>query len=241
MIDVIYTLTNRSKSRDDFELRYSLRSLEVQPWVRDVYCVGHCPDWFLGNHVECPDPYNISKDANIINKIMLMCSKKEISQKFVVNSDDQYFLEVIDPEILENPPLDPPVRRGTYYGRGNGNSWHSRVVSTVDWCANNGYMDTIYDSHRPYMVDKELYIDALSRVAWGWGNGFTTHVYFNIIGAIPGRDSGKTERIKGPMMFKDIKKVCSGATFLNHNDSGLTPDMRKYLQEKFPTPSRWEK
>ena len=100
MMDVVYTIGNFGKHGDGFELRYSLRSIEEQDWVRNIYILGNCPD-FLKNvkHIPCPDHYRKSKDANIINKVLMACSY-DVSDDFIVNSDDHYILKKIDREEL---------------------------------------------------------------------------------------------------------------------------------------------
>lgn len=240
MMDVVYTLANKSKFKDDFELRFSLRSVARQPWVRQVYIIGHCPRWARNVvHIPCPDPYPGNKDANIINKIIRAVCRPQLSDPFIVNSDDQYFLRVLDsPEILEAPPTDF-YKYKNYQVKQRANNWHKRVAETIGWCKQNGYPEHIYDSHRPYLVRKSDYIQYMCLAPWGRANGLTTHVYLNICGVTPA-NIDRTERIKTPDTLKGIKRAIVGAMFLNHNDAGLNPAMKEFLREWFPEPSPWE-
>ena len=243
MIDAVYPLNNSSKFKDDFELRYSLRSLMLQDWIGNVFLVGHCPEWSKDVvHIPCGDIYLACKDASIINKILLACSNRQLDDPFLVNSDDQYFLRPICVEDLE-PMLEDPSPFAEYKFKAGINSWHRRVVETVQWCAKHGYPDWIFQSHAPYLVNKEAYIGAMCKVPWGRENGFTTHVYLNLTQKEhPQKEpKGRTIRLKGRVQAIDIDKQVERATFLNHNDEGLTPNVKAFLEKRFPIKSKWEK
>ena len=242
MIDVIYPLMNASKFGDDFELRYSLRSLMLQNWVKNVYLIGHCPKWVKGIiHIPCGDPYVACKDANIINKVILGCSQKGISENLLINSDDQYFLNPID---IDNviPLIENPCRFNEYKFKAGINTWHKRAVDSVKWCKENGYPDWILQSHTPYVINKHEYVDAMSKVTWGKGNGFVTHVYFNLTEKEePVKEyHGQTLRLKGRIQSSELKKQIEKAMFFNFNNDGLTLPVKNFLEDYFPVPSRWE-
>jgi hypothetical protein len=243
MMDVVYPLANASKFHDDWELRYSLRSLMLQDWVSEIYLIGHCPEWVKDVvHVPCFDPYTSCKDANIINKILLVCNDPDLTDMFLVNSDDQYFLKAINEEELV-PVLENPSRLQEYRFKSGIHNWDKRVISTITWCRKHGYPDHIFQSHIPYCVNKHSYPVAMSKVAWGQGSEFTTHVYLNIAMATqPQKEPvGRTIRVKAHTDAQYLRQAAKGATFLNHNDNGLTPILKNYLEEHFPNKSRWEK
>jgi hypothetical protein len=240
MLDVAYPIANKSKAGDDFELRYSLRSLEQQNWVKDVYLIGHCPKWVQEIiHYPCSDPYTNTKDANIINKIMLASSIPGITENFVVNSDDQYFLKPIAEEDLF-PVLENPYRMDELKRKCGQNTWFRRVVDTANWCKARGYSDWVFQCHIPYVVNKYDYPQCMSQLAWGQGNGFTTHAYLNMtLKEEPVKEpAGRTIRVQGRIM--DLSHT-RNATFLNHNDAGLTGQLISFIENRFPDKSRWEK
>ena len=243
MIDVVYPIANMSKGRDDFELKYSLRSLMLQNWVGNVYLIGHRPKLAESViHIPCGDPYIACKDANIINKIMVACAAPGISKTFMVNSDDQYFLKAVDVEDLY-PVLEDPCRLSEFKARTGVNCWYKRVIDTVRGCVNEGFPDWIFQSHIPYLVDKQDYIPAMAQIPWGRSTGFTTHAYLNMTYKFhPTKEAkGRTLRVKGRMDEAEFRKTVKQATFLNHNDAGLTPLVKNFLEEYFPVPSRWER
>jgi hypothetical protein len=245
-MDVVYPISNQSKDRDDFELRYSLRSLEIQPWVDKVILVGHLPGWAQGViHIPCPDPYVYCKDANIINKILRACVWDKLSKTFVVNSDDQLFLKPVTEEQME-PMIENSSSEAEYKVKAGTNNWFRRVQDTKYWCKQNGYDDFVLQSHCPYMVDKTCYPIIMCQLPWGRGNGFTTHVYFNIFNhekpIYKQEPMHRTIRIKQMLLKKGIETIVKkDSLFLNFNNTGLTSGLKAWIQERFPTPSRWEK
>ena len=119
-LDVVYPLAAMAKGPDDFELRYSLRSLEPQSWVGTVFIIGHKPAW-LKNAVHIPfaDQWNLNfKDKNIIKKMLRACTDERISDPFIANSDDQYWLKITEPRDMLIPPREnPPQMEKAIQGR----------------------------------------------------------------------------------------------------------------------------
>lgn len=242
-MDVIYPYANKSRSGDDWELRYSLRSLEQQPWVDSVYIIGYIPKWVKNViWIHCPDPYISCKDANIINKILVACADRAVSENFVVNSDDQYILKPIGEEDLK-AVIENPDRLKEYQRIATTNGWPKRLMDTVNWCKANGCDPWIFNSHIPYVVNKYDYPFCMCRLAWGQGNGYTTHAYLNMaLDYVPEKEPvGRTIRVKSRVNESDFKNKINDAMFLNHNDSGLITVVKTFLENRFPNKSRWEK
>lgn len=243
-MDVIYPLAPYSKARDDWELRYSLRSLDQQSWLGQVYIVGYLPRWCKGViHLPCPNNYQTCKDANLVNKILRACCEPDISEQFVVNSDDQLFLRRVEPGDML-PMLENENRMANYSQRdkyGN-NTWFRRVQDTMYWCRQHGYDESIFQSHTPYLVHRRKYPLAMTEAPWGWGNGLTTHVYFNLTGDFINQQEPltRTARIKHAMLAPALRATLKDATFLNFNDNGLNSHLKNWIEQRFPQPSRWE-
>ena len=235
-VDVVYPLAAQSKGRKDFELRYSLRSLAQQEWVGDVYLVGHKPGWVRDVvHIPCPDPY-VAKDANIINKILLAASAPGISEKIVVNSDDQYIMRPVT--LAELGPWCDPKSLPHAKSRLRHSRWCERLVETVAYCRDHGLPTFVLDSHIPYLVDRNAYRDALSRVTWGRGNGFVTHVYFNLTLPAAPPDIPHALAVHATAPMAAIPDPVPA--FFNHNDNGLSQRTQRWLESVFPDPSPWE-
>jgi hypothetical protein len=241
-VDVVYTLADLSKDGDDFELRLSLRSLARQSWVRNVYLVGHAPDWVRNVvHTPCPDPYAKAKDANIINKILYACTFPEISENFVVNSDDHYILHPISLAGL-GPWLENPSQYREALRLQSRSSWYHRLVETVALCKDKGWVTDSIECHIPYLVNKRRYQDLFATLPWGQGNGVLTHIYFMATLSEPPKNPGPKMvlRLKEDVDYPTLQRLTQGRTFFNHDNTGLSPGVKSWLEKLFPDPSKWE-
>ena len=254
-LDVVYPLSRMAKGPDDFELRYSLRSLDCQPWVGNVFIVGHAPPW-LKNATLIPfaDLWNNNfKDKNIIKKMLQACIDERVSDPFVANSDDQYWLKEIEPEQMvipprENPPqveVDAKNKRLNPY-RPFRNQWVARQSATVQYLKDRGKCSIYFDGHVPYLIEKEKYIKTMCHLPWEMGIGFLIVIYHGwnwreISGGIDIKDrDGVLVRIKREMECKEIEENIGDALFLNHNNRAFTEQMKHFLRKRFPDKSRWE-
>jgi len=241
-VDVVYPLAPLSKNGEDWELRYSLRSLAAQPWVGTVFLVGHRPDWAQNIvHVPCDDPHK-SKDANIIRKILYACRIPELSSQFVINSDDHYIMKILRLMDL-GPWLEHPSSLKDAYLKQAVSRWYIRLIKTVDYCNRRGFPQWVFESHIPYMVEKDRYIKTMLNIPFDKGIGLMTHVYYNLtldikpLKTIP----GSVVRLKSEKTYDEIKEMMKYCMFLNHNDTGLSDGLKQILSERFPEPSPWEK
>ena len=251
-IDVVYPLASISKGPDDLELRYSLRSLEGQAWVRNVFTIGYRPQWLKNaHHIDFPDPWNYNfKDKNIIKKMLRACVDDRVSDPFVANSDDQYWLKPVRPEDMMIPPRENPAQidldrtsktKGPF--RAWRNMWVKRQYETVEYLRKRGKATICFDGHVPYIVEKAKYLRTMNDIPWEMGNGFLIVVYhgYNWENGfhIEDRD-GVLKRIKSDCSCKMVEEAIGNALFLNHNNRGLGQGMREFLEKRFPNPSRWE-
>lgn len=241
-VDIVIPLANLSRNADDWELRYSLRSLAEQDWCGQIMVVGHLPKWVKGvRHIECPDPYNHAKDANIINKILRACADDLLSENFVVNSDDQFIVKKIGLEYL-GPWLEYPNPMDIAYAKRTSSLWHRRLVSTIEFCKAHNLPEWVFQCHIPYLVDKKKYVTAMSTVPWGKGNGLLTHLYFNLaLNVAPAVEMpGQTLRVTKNIQQPQFEKLIQRATFLNVNNQGLCEPVKNWVEKRFPEKSPWE-
>lgn len=231
MYDIVYPLAeNKSKYRDDFEIRYSLRSVEKFVNVGKVYIVGYKPEWLTNvEYIYCTDPYVI-KDANIINKILLACYNIE-SQEFIRMSDDEYFLNPYVPRTYAIGDLKNAKNEG----------WHKTSFNTRDILLSKGNTAINYDCHCPQLIDKDRFFAVLMNSSWAQGDGLLANSYFfnSMITKFHAPSiqpiAPKVNRFKSPQ----DEYVLDG-DFLNHNDAGLTPKLRSIIEGLFPEKSRYE-
>ena len=93
-MDIMYILGKESK-HNNFELRHALRSIEQNLQGLDrVFVIGDDPG-FLSDKVvfvPCPDPYK-QKHKNMLYKIQYCTEHTDISDMFIVSSDDIFVME----------------------------------------------------------------------------------------------------------------------------------------------------
>lgn len=248
-LDVVYTLRDASKHGDDFELRHSLRSIDKQSWLNRVILIGHRPKWVKNViHVPYEDLYpQKHKDKNIIFKVLRACAIPDITDRFIVWSDDIYALR---PLTLEDfgPWLEYPSQyekiKDTPIDQIN-STWKQRLVQTVEYCKRNGYPTFTPDFHVPYIVDKRLYLEVMLDIPWHIGNGLLTHVFMNVLvkrGKLkhPVLNKNVILRIQEDYSEEDLQLLLKNKLFLNHNNNGLGEGMKRFLEKKFFRKSSYE-
>jgi hypothetical protein len=247
-IDVVYPLNPMAKGPEDLELRYSLRSLDPQPWAGDVYVIGHRPPWLKNAlHIPMGDQWPVNfKDKNIIKKMLCACAEPRISDPFIANSDDQYWLKPINPGEMGIPPREFPAQMDRdRFGRVYRNGWVKRQALTVEFLKKNKRAEIRFDGHVPYLIDKGQYIRTMNQIPWEMGEGFLIVVYhgwnFHTDNGFKIEDrDGVLVRVKEDLKPEEIEERTAKALFLNHSNKGLSVGMKDFLKNRFPNPSRWE-
>lgn len=245
MIDIVYTLGDGS-IWDDNELKHSLRSVEENLIdLRQVFIVGHCPDFIDKskiNYIPCEDPYDRNKDANIINKLLRACADKRISDRFIFNSDDQYFMRPIksfemkyytDNDLFD---LDPLAKL---------NVWEMRARRTINKLSEMGLKQDCFEAHIPYVIDKDEYFNTMLNTDYGKRFGYTVNsIYMNAM-QVPREPITNTvrARIKEPIYsMKEVEEITKDVTYMNHNNPSIRNGvLKEFIENRFPKPSRYEK
>ena len=242
-MDVVYALGSGSCWQNN-ELRYSLRSIEENILnLGNVYVVGICPEW-LGNviHIPAQDPFNHNKDGNIISKVLKECSREELTKNFLFMNDDYVILNKVIIEDMKGWYINMMDQyKDCWYEK---NAWNKAVKRTMDYLKSKNLPLYHYDgAHCPQLYNKYTFQKVMNMVGWNGESCYTiSNLYLNVTGAEP----GNVIRIKAT--FQDeihnmdiIKKKCANAIFMSYNNSGLTDELKVFLQETFPDKSKYEK
>lgn len=157
-MDVVWLLGNGSK--DNQELRWSMRSFAknylcgASPWI-----IGTIPDWIDRRAVRCipwPDPYRKNKDANLLNKAIRLAFESELSDSFILCSDDHLLLRPSAPEDFgywHCGGLPRKLKPGF-------SEWKARLVNTSDRLRAQGFEDLNFEGHIPYPLRKSWVANA---------------------------------------------------------------------------------
>lgn len=239
MIDVMYPLGNGSHM-DDFELRYSLRSMEANLIdLGDVCIVGHKPEWCT-NVIWEPmgDPYKDNKAANIISKIMWFCNFRH-DRTFLRASDDQYLLKPIHSDNMR-PMYNWDMSK--YEKWDHSNKWHSLLIRTMQYLLTKNKTVYNYETHIPMKVEPWDFLHIMLKTDFGSASGYVTNsLYYNsflhMYNHVKIDPSTRAVFMDAETPFNITDKH----QYLCHNDSGLSYDLMNYLKAKFPKPSKYEK
>jgi hypothetical protein len=138
----------------DWELRMSMRSFWMhyrspsKPWI-----IGRIPEWISQEKVRClswPDPYRGRKDANLLHKALRLAMEPEISDPFLLCSDDHLLLQPSSPDDFKlwHRGLIPRLPEEGM------SPWQLRMVNTGVKLRNAGYPAFFFDGHVPYPLRK---------------------------------------------------------------------------------------
>ena len=102
-IDLLYVVGDNSRC-NDYELKYSLRSIEQYGRnIRNVYVVGNCPEWLSDEVIKLPcedffkgDIKQYQKAQNIAKKVLYAIDNSDIGEEFLVSMDDHYYTDDVD-------------------------------------------------------------------------------------------------------------------------------------------------
>lgn len=235
-MNFVYPLGSGSL-HDNLELKLSLRSIERHCKVGDVFIIGEKPLWLSHNayYIPYPDRSKHNKDGNMIQKIVKYCEVGWTDSFFVRMSDDQI--------VLADDPDFTPYHCGKLSDKASmsGGDWHKRAFVTMKMLDDNGYPTWNYDTHAPVLMFKsfiEKATDRIDKYFAFYDRGYVINsLIYNMVNERP-----------DPVPEKHVIRVLTadwiepeGYTFLNFNDYGFTDKLQKWLLNRFPEPSRFEK
>jgi hypothetical protein len=246
-VDIVVTLGTGSIN-NDAELRFMLRSLEENFLdFGTVWIIGHCPDWLDQSqvrHIQFPDPWH-HKDSNLICKVLRACVEPDLTDLFLIQSDDQFLLKPSKAQALVRVWKEWPSQAAISYEKQFNSTWHRRHHNTLARvCPQYGLTTESIESHIPYPAWKTHYLNRMLGIAHGQGDGIVTHIYSAFLvkdGILPletPRPGALTTRVKHAASAEFFKSINS--RFLNLGEHGYSPQAANFLAERFPTPSRFE-
>lgn len=237
-IDIVYPLGSGSRWQNN-EIRYSLRSVEKHlKGVRNVYIVGQKPLW-LGNliHIPADDPLNYNADGNIAMKVLKVCEIEDLSDDFLFINDDHIFLKDIQASEIPNYYKFDLVKKSEKYFEGG--LYVQRLKRTRDILKKRKLPTLHFDCHTPIILNKKKFPEVIEYFAYRDGIGYTMKsLYANFL-----RLEGVHRpdlNIKSPSTLSAITQATEGETIMAFNDRGLSGDLKKFLQIKFPNKSKYE-
>lgn len=242
----------------DAELRFSLRSIEQNlPWIRKVWILGDRPDFLaestsIAEHV--PHEYLApvgnfrTPVTNFFLLFYLAAIIPHLDHEFLWFCDD--FI-VLEPLAIEQAKLARVVENLEGVPRGTG-LWKESLWRTFDLLKRFGYTGWNFETHVPTYFTKtrilEAYCDFRDFVTedrWYGMLGPTAILNHaltrELIPLVKLSDEGRKVGFYGAASAKhEIAERCRGKTFLNFDDDAYDAGMASFLEERFPSPCKYE-
>lgn len=211
-MDAVYILGNGSLANND-EIKYSVRSLsENMLDLENLFIIGENPDNLpLAKVIIADDSYS-SKWQNVFNKTRLACQCPDISDEFLLMNDDFFILQ---PFLGAEYP---------FYALKNSNGGSDGMNS--------------FHVHAPIRIKKDWYLNMPLDI-----NSKGTHsprsFYSNFYKAPPTFCSDFIIQTDAHFSSFD-SQIQNKPVFSISNSAMLNPDFVSWLDQLYPTPSRFE-
>jgi hypothetical protein len=257
-MDALYVY--KHSDNDDFEIRHSLRSIEQHaPYIRKVWIYGDQPrflsdDTSLIEHV----PHEVTSQVlgvktPVINFFLLMFLSSlipELSSEYLFLSDDFFLLkdypmeEARKDRYSENMSLQPV--------RGHG-IWVDALWRTYDVLTRLGYTGYNFETHTPAYLTKKRVLNAycdlkdfITEDRW-YGllaltatlNHAYKHEHMPLTNLL--EENSRSGFWGEPPSYEEVVSQSAGKTFFNFDDPAFGEAIRRFLTERFPTRSKYEK
>ncbi len=230
---------------DDYEVRLSLRSF-AQNYACEgarFWVIGHIPHWLDQNAVRCipyDDPYRHNKDANLLRKAFRMAHEAELSDPFILCSDDHLLLKSSRPEDFGWWHCGVPGHPE--------NGWRERVDHSLNLMRERGIREPVsWEGHIPYVLKKEWLLKVERELPWEDNvTIFTTILNYAGVSTAPEQHINN-QRIRG-WLGEGLSAEALASKTRPANNQFLTLDggslkselICQRLREIYPQPRHWE-
>lgn len=245
MIDLVIPY---KESTWKYELVYALRSWDMH-FKEDfqVTIYGYKPDWLVGvNYIPDfpPNPIKLH-DVGLLNQRRRAHWLINFDRPFLWSNDDMYLVKdmtIDDFNKLYYREDVSGVSMPDEYIR----PWRKRFWNTIFRCRDYGFTNYNGETHLPIYYDNDILIktfDLFSDIKAEDGGWITKTAYINTYLSLkPDAELIHCNTIKNGLYRKyDMMNITPTTKILNHDDRGLTVEIKEFLQDTFKKPSRFEK
>lgn len=267
MIDVVYQYFQGPAKWD--ELRYSLRSLDKHLKIPfRLWFAGDMPDWVQNaTHIPVEHIYDdflpVCLDA--VRKLNAAITHRDMGQKMLYMYDDIYLTSEVKMADLKRVFALPRSKNAIDIDKVDRSTFpkHTKLkFRTIDALrakkrclpgADDAWVD--FENHLPKFFDRKKMVEVFQTYAPGKNRLLMFSLYYNHHrpANIEFLERGNDVKLAlyGPRELpfdgkpsdnvNQLKSWFENHKFMNHNDAGLTPELRQALQEYFTDKSRFEK
>ena len=238
---MVYFLSHHSKHGDDWELRYSLRSI-VKNFLDlgRVFIVGHRPTWLRGvEYLGIPDYHQHCKDANLFAKLAAAC-RWGTTDWFLNPSDDQLLLQPLRFRDCKAWHIGNMASFMPSYWKGT--RWTKRLLNTFEWLQKHGYPTYHHDGHVPMPIHRDSFLKHVATMPYAVQPGFTIHTAAcNVMQIERAPLEGRKHTQGHACHFTfNIDRNLEGRLFCGYNNAGLTEAFQTVIEHRFQQPSPFE-
>ena len=224
-LDIVYFVKDGFNNE---ELRYSLRSVDLNLPHKRVWIFGGCPTNIVPDVRVRIDQTGRTKWDKVRNMYSLVCENKEITDNFIMFNDDFF---VMKPTTKIVPLYRGPLSEHVQILESNRPSEYSRLLKTVLNSFNGRPLS--YELHVPFIFNKTKLTDIIKT----FPDIRCTRTVYGYVYDIGG------ERASDVKVFSAKPKFDYKSTqFLSTDDSivNVNNDVWRWLQKQFPNRSKWE-
>lgn len=258
-MDIVYIFQH--SPQDDFEIRQSLRSVaRFAPWIRKVWIFGDRPAFISGDkslieHV----PHEMTARVldlhgtphNFFLLMFLASLIPDLSFEYLQFCDDIVLLKDFpESEARKERYLENLAHVHT---RGRG-LWKDSLWRTYDLLTRLDYPGFNFETHVPHFLTRKRVLDAFCQ----FKDFVTEDPHFGIVGPSAVLNHAyRAEKFdlvcvgeeksragfwgKPPGSVQEIVSQAKGRMFFNFDDQAFNDCVRKFLQDLFPTASKFER
>ena len=173
---------------------------------------------------------------------MIFPPPMKCSTKFLFMNDDYYFLRpLLFTDCAPFYEFDLKEQDKDWFEL---DTWHRSIGKTFNQLNKNGFTTFHFDgSHCPQPYNKYTFQKVMNFYDWKSDIGYTiSNLYLNSVNLISYCHIGKNKvSFRSSHSRNEVIEMALGKIYLNHNDAGLNENLKSFLQESFPEPSRFEK
>lgn len=258
MLDIVYIFCH--SQNEDQELLYSLRSVALHlPYIRKVWIFGDRPEFLtddlaVAQHIPHEYTARIGRYKLPLRNNLLMTFLAslipELAFDFMWFADDYVILTHLSQEELTKVRVLEDLSKVKNRG---GGLWKQSLWRTYELLNRLGYSGLNFSGHVPLPYTKKRVFDAFCDLQ----DFVTEDRFFGLLchtsifnhalrhESLPLVSIVAEDQYIGfhdtMASFDEIGKKCSGKTFMNFDDKAFNDGMKKYLAERFPQKSKFEK
>lgn len=245
-LDVVIPLGNKSPWKNN-ELRYALRSIQKNLVnYRNIIIVGEDPGFLTtepkqGHQVMLipfPDRSKYNRGKNIFEKILRAGEEMPADKKFLFSNDDIFLLKKTKAD--EVPYYHKGSLKPAFQALRPGDPYLTQLQNTYTALKKAGLPVNHYDIHYPVVYRNKNIAALLYKYDWGLPYGFGIKSLYSNTWCVDGRQT-EDLKISEPLTRQQIEERTAGRDVFSIGDAALNTEMKNFLYEKFPEPSRWEK